>query len=153
MATLQLYGKFGANVLGGEAEADAFTMDFLTDVIKATLHNNTYVPAIDTHEVFADATNELTTANGYTAGGVTLGTKTAVYNATGNITTFDAADFGWTASGGDLVYRYVVFWRDSTTDPLIGYLDQTGSGNFTLTNGNTVTFQTGANGLFQGTVT
>ncbi len=153
MATLQLFGKVGANFLGGEAEADAFAIDFLTDTIKATLHTTTWVPAIDTNEVFADATNELTTANGYTAGGVTLGTKTVVYAAGSNTTTFDAADFGWTASGGDLVYRYVVIWRDSTADPLIGYLDQTGSGNFTLTNGNTVTFQTGANGLFQAVVT
>lgn len=84
---------------------------------------------------------------------MTLASKTVVYTAAGNISTFDAADFGWTASGGDLVYRYVVFWRDGVDDVLIGFLDQTGSGNFTLSNGNTVTFQTGANGLFQGTVT
>lgn len=153
MATVQLYGKVGANFLGGESAADTFAIDYLSDTIKASLHNNTYVPNIDTHEVFADATNELTTANGYTAGGVTLGTKTVSYNATGNITTFDCADFGWTASGGDLVFRYVVFWRDATDDVLIGYLDHGASGNFTLSNGNTITFQTGANGLFQGTVT
>lgn len=150
---MQLYGKVGANFLGGEAAGDAFAIDYLSDTIKATLHNTTYVPAIDTDELFAAATNELTTANGYTAGGVTLGTKTISYNATGNVTTVDCADFGWTAAGGSLVYRYAVIWRDATDDVLIGYIDQTTSGNFTLADGNTVTFQTGASGLFQGTVT
>ena len=155
MATVQLYGKFGVNVFGGEAAGDV-PMDFLSDTIKATLHTTTYVPNVDTDEAFASATNELPTANGYTAGGVTLGTKTAVYTAAGGISTFDCADFAWTASGGDLVFRYVVFWDDTTTAPvdaLIGYLDHGVSGNFTLTNGNTITFQTGANGLLQGTVT
>lgn len=155
MATLQLYGKFGANVHGGEAGGDV-AMDFLSDTIKATLHTTTYVPNVDTDEALANATNELTTANGYTAGGVTLGTKTTVYTAVGGITTFDCADFGWTAAGGSLVFRYVVIWDDTTTAPvdaLIGYIDHGGTGNFTLTDGNTITFQTGANGLYQATVT
>lgn len=155
MATLQLYGKFGVNVHGGEAGGDV-AMDFLSDTIKATLHTTTYVPNVDTDEAFASATNELPTANGYTALGVTLGTKTAVYTGADGISTFDAADFGWTATGGDLVFRYVVFWDDTTTAPvdaLIGYLDHGVSGNFTLTNGNSITFQTGATGLYQADVT
>lgn len=153
MATLQLYGKFSANVFGGEAGGDQ-GMDFLSDTIKATLHTTTYVPNTDTHEVFADATNELTTANGYTAGGVTIGGKSTVYAT--DRSTFDGSDFGWTAAGGSIVFRYVVIWDDTPTtpaDPLIGYLDYTGSGNFTLADGNTLTFQTGANGILQGIVT
>jgi hypothetical protein len=134
-------------------------MDYLTDVIKFTLHNNTYVPAIDTDEAFADATNELTTANGYTAGGITIAGKTAVYNATGNITTFDMDDttVTWTASGAGITFRYAVLHDDSVTvgppiKPLIGYIDTTGAGNQTITAGNTLTITTGANGLFQATV-
>lgn len=148
MPTFQMFGKFGANALGGEAGGDAFQIDWITDTIKATLHTTTWVPNIDTNEVFTDATNELTTANGYTAGGFTLLNKTATYNATGNVTTYSADDFSWTATGGDLVFRYVVFWRDGTVDPLIGFLDQTGSGNFTLTNGNTYTVDITASGIF-----
>lgn len=150
MATLQLYGKVGANFLGGEVAGDTFAIDFLSDTIKGTLHTTTYAPNIDTNEIFSDATNELTTANGYTAGGVTLGTKTVSYNSSGNITTFDCADYGWTASGGNLTYRYNVIWRDATDDVLIGYIDTT---SHDIVNGNTETFQTGASGLFQGTVT
>lgn len=157
MATLQLYGKLGANAFGGEIAGDAAQMDYLSDTIKATLHTTTYAPNIDTDEVKADATNELTTANGYTAGGVTLGTKTVSYNATGNITTFSAAAFSWTAAGGSLAFRYVVLWDDTPTgpaDPLIGYIDVVGSAsNFTLNDTLTFTVTPGGNGLWQATVT
>jgi hypothetical protein len=157
MSTLQLYGKFGANVAGGEASGDV-PIDFLSDVIKCTLHTTTYTPNIDTDEAFASATNELTTANGYTAGGITIAGKTVVYAATGNITTFDMDDttVTWTASGAGIAFRYLVFWDDTTTAPvdaLIGYIDSTGSGNQTITAGNTLTVTTGASGLFQATVT
>jgi hypothetical protein len=151
MPALQLFGKLGANVFGGEAAGDAAQMDYLSDTVKATLHTTTYVPAIDTDEVKADATNELGTANGYTAGGVTLGTKTVSYNATGNVTTLSAADFSWTASGGSLVFRYVVFWDDTPTtpaDPLIGFMDDTG---VTLASGSTYTVDITASGLLTAT--
>lgn len=156
MATLQLYGKFGANLHGGEASGDNAQMDYLSDTIKATLHTTTYVPNLDTDEAKADATNELTTANGYTAGGVTLGSKTVTYNATGGVTTMTSAAFSWTASGGSLVFRYVVFWNDTPTtpaDPLIGYIDVTGSGNFTLNDTLTFTVTPTASGWWQATVT
>ena len=157
MSTLQLYGKFGANVAGGEASGDV-PIDFLSDTIRCTLHTTTYVPNIDTHEAKADATDELTTANGYTALGIIIAGKTVVYNATGNITTFDMDDttVTWTASGAGITFRYLIFWDDTTTAPvdaLIGYIDSTGSGNQTITAGNTLTVTTGASGLFQATVT
>ena len=160
MSTLQLYGKVGANWGGGEAAGDAPAFDFLSDTIRCTLHNNTYVPAIDTDEAFADATNELTTANGYTVNGIAIAGKTVVYNATGNVTTFEMDDTTvvWTASGAGITFRYLVFHDDTVTvgppiKPLIGYIDSTGSGNQTITAGNTLTVTTGASGLFQATVT
>lgn len=42
------------------------------NTFKATLHTSTWTPNVATNEVYADAANELATANGYTAGGVTL---------------------------------------------------------------------------------
>lgn len=155
MATLQLYGKLGANMFGGEVAGDAGQMDYLSDVIKCTLHTVTYVPNIDTDEAFANATNELSTANGYTANGFTLTTKTVSYNATGNVTTFDSDDVTWTASGGSLVFQIAVFHDDTVSTgppikPLLGYID---CGAQTITTGNTFTIATGANGLWQATVT
>jgi hypothetical protein len=157
MSTLQLYGKFPANALGGEAGADAGQMDYLTDVVKCTLHTTTYAPLVDTDEAFADATNELTTANGYTAGGITIAGKTVVYTAVGGITTFDMDDttVTWTASGAGMTFRYAVFHDDTVATgppvkPLIGYID---CGAQTITAGNTFTISTGASGLFTATVT
>lgn len=156
MPALQLYGKLGANVMGGEAGGDSFAIDYLTDNIAASLHTNTYTPNIDTDETFTDATNELTTANGYTAGGQNLGTKTVSYNATGNVTTYSAADFSWTASGGSLVFRYVVIRKNTgtaSTSPLIGVLDANAGGNMTLADGNTFTVDITASGLLTATAT
>ena len=153
MPALQLYGLLGTNLWGGEAGGDAGQMDFLSDTIKATLHTTTYAPNLDTDETKSSATNELGTANGYTAGGVTLGTKTVTYNSTGNVTTNSAADFSWTASGGSLVFRYVVFWDDTPTtpaDPLIGFMDDTG---VTLASGSTYTVDITASGLLTTTPT
>lgn len=155
MATFQVYGKFGANMLGGEASGDAGQMDLLSDTLKMTLHTATYSPNIDTNEAFADATNELGTANGYTANGVTLTTKTLTYNATGNVTTFVCDDVSWTASGGSLVFQYAVLHDDTVSTgppvkPLIGYID---CGAQTITTGNTFTLDVTASGLFTVTVT
>lgn len=154
---MQLYGKLPANMFGGESSGDAAQMDYLTDTMRMTLHTNTYAPNVDTNEAFADATNELSTANGYTANGIAIGTKTVVYTAAGGITTFDMDDttVTWTASGGSLVFQHAVLHDDTVSTgppakPLIGWID---CGAQTITTGNTFLITTGANGLFQATVT
>lgn len=149
MPAFQLYGKLGANLWGGEAASDVGQMDYLSDAIRMTLHTTTYAPNIDTNEAFADATNELGTANGYTANGVALATKTVSYNATGNVTTLSADDFSWTASGAGLTFRYVVAHDDTVATgppakPLIGFMDDTG---VTLAAGSTYTVDITASGL------
>jgi hypothetical protein len=151
---MQLFGKYGANVQGGEASGDAGQMDILSDTLKITLHTVTWTPNIDTNEAFADATNELSTANGYTANGITLSTKTLTYNGTGNVTTFACDDVSWTASGGSLVFQYAAVHDDSIgtgppVKPLIGYIDV---GAQTITTGNTFTIDVTASGLWTATV-
>lgn len=153
MATFVMFDKFAVNALGGGSSGDAGMTDWLTHAIKATLHTSTYTPNTATNEVKADATNELSTANGYTAGGVTL--TCSIPDETEPIN-FVVADFGWTASGGSIgPFRYCVVWNDSTTTPadiLIGYIDV--GGDTTITNGNTITFDADqTNGLFTGTAT
>lgn len=156
MSTFQLYGKFAANVLGGEASGDVGMTDYLTNALRFTLHTVTYSPNVDTNEAFADATNELGTANGYTANGIAIAGKTVVYNVSG-VTTFDMDDttVTWTASGAGLTFQYAVLHDDTVTvgppiKPLIGYID---CGAQVITAGNTFTITTGASGLFTGTVT
>jgi len=101
-------------------------VDWMTDTIKTTLHTVTYVPDQDTHDYFNDATNELTTTGGYTAGGVTLSTgKSLTYDPTSNETRLDAVDAAW--SSATFTSRIGVVWKDSagasSTDHLISYVD------------------------------
>ncbi|HEX2671778.1 MAG TPA: hypothetical protein VHM25_12940, partial [Polyangiaceae bacterium] len=122
--TGKLFAKFPMNMGGGDAAGDG-PMDLLSDTIKLTLHTSTWTPNQSTNEVKADATNELTTAGGYTALGQALASKT--YTTSSLVASFDAADVTWT--GLSVTYRYGVLWDDTPTtpaDPLIGYVDSGG---------------------------
>lgn len=61
---------------------------------------------------------------GYTAGGVTLGSKTVAYDAPSNTLTLDCADLSWSSS--TLNARYLIVYVDtgtSSTSPLLCYVD------------------------------
>lgn len=111
-------------------------IDYDTNIIKAMLCTALYVPNQDTHRYKSDVTNEVT-GTGYTAGGVTLTSKTVTYNAASNTLTLDCADPAWTAS--TITARYLVFYKDTgtaSTSPLIAYVDfgedrSTGATTFT----------------------
>lgn len=127
------------------------TIDLDTDTFKVSLHTSTYSPNASTHTVYADLTNELSTANGYTNGGATLGSVT--WNRSGGTVTFDAADTVWTASGGSIAARYAVIRKSGTansiTDPLVAYiLLDTTPADVTATDTNTFTLQWNASGIF-----
>jgi hypothetical protein len=155
MSTLQLYGQFAGSIGGGYGGGDG-PIDYLTDVIRFTLHTSSYTPDIDAHIARTSiSASELPTANGYTVNGIIIAGKTVVYTGATNITTFDMDDTSvvWTASGAGLTFKYAILWDDTVTspvDPLIGYID---CGAQTITAGNTFTITTGATGLFQATVT
>jgi hypothetical protein len=147
--TAKLYSRFPENLGGGNASGDG-PMDLLSDSIRVTLHTSTYTPSQTGNEVKADATNELTTANGYTALGQALAGKT--YAATALVTMFDANDVTWNLTGS-VTFRHLVCWDDTPTapaDPLILYNDT--SGDQTV-NGVDLVWQWHAtNGIFQITV-
>lgn len=118
--------------------------------IKVTLHSSSYTFAA-THNVYADLTNELSTANGYTNGGATLASVT--WGQSGGTATFDAADTTWTASGGSIVWRRavirVVGTFNSQVDPLIcSILGDTTPADITTTAGNVLTLQWNASGIY-----
>lgn len=147
--TAPLFGKFPQNLGGGDVAGDG-PMDLLSDAIKQTLHTSTWAPNYSTDETKTDATNELPTANGYTAGGVTLTGKT--YAAAALVTAFNADDTSWTFTGS-VTFRHAPVWNDTPTapaDPLIMNFDT--GGDQTL-NGVVSAFQFHATGLFAFTVT
>jgi hypothetical protein len=97
---MNLFGKAFANLLGGESSGDTFAIDFLSDTIKAALTTSAYSENLDTHEVFADVTDEVT-GTGYSAGGVTLGSKTITYTAANSWATTWATNTAYAV--GDIV--------------------------------------------------
>jgi hypothetical protein len=82
---------------------------------------------------------DLATGNGYTAGGVSIGTVTGSQTAGVFKFSTSSVDPFWTASGGAIgPFQYVVLYNfTAATKPLIGWWDY--GVPITLTNGNTFT--------------
>lgn len=102
-------------------------IDFAADTIKVTLHTG-YTPNIDTHDFWDDVSaTEYGTASGYTAGGVTLGSKTVTVDTTNDQADIDAADASWTALGplSPDTPSHAIVWKDTatpSTSPLLYYV-------------------------------
>lgn len=122
------------------------------NTFKITLHTSGWTPNVATNEVFADVTNELSTANGYTAGGITL--TGAALTQTSGVTKFTSAAAVWTASGGSIpAWRYAVVRAVGTlngkVDPIVGYFlgDATPADVPATTDTNTLTITPHASGI------
>lgn len=124
--------------------------DFANDSLKLTLHTG-YTPNIDSHALWGDSgvsSTEYTTANGYTAGGKTLGSVTITQDNTNDRAEVDAADPVWTALGplSPATPSHAILKNDTPTspaDPLIGYWEL----GTTATNGGDYTLQFNAEGF------
>lgn len=112
-------------------------IDLLVDTIKVALVTSAYTPNQDTHEDFADVTNEVS-GTGYTAGGATLASKAVTVDTTDNEGVFDAADVTWSSS--TITARGAVLYYSTgtaSTSLLICYLDfgsdqSSSAGDFTI---------------------
>lgn len=120
------YGKAQINLMGGEAGGDTFQTDFLTDTIKVSLHTSSYTPNLDTHETFADVTNEVSGGN-YVAGGVTLASKTLTYTAAdswgtarANSTAYVVGDVVRPATPNGFLYVCIVAGTSHSSPPTFG---------------------------------
>lgn len=101
----------------------AGSINFTGSTVKAMLCTSTYTPDQDAHQFKSSVTNEVT-GTGYTAGGVTLASKTANYDGPSNTLTLDSADPSWASS--TITARYLVFYVSTGTDAtsaLISYVD------------------------------
>lgn len=121
-------------------------INFDTDTFKVRLYASTSNLAATSDDATA-VTNELSTANGYTAGGVAV---TPTWTRSTGTCTFDISDPSWTASGGSIVARFAAVIDETTTpDRVVAFclLDNTPA-DVTTTTGNTLTIQISASGVF-----
>src|SRR5580765_5994250 len=115
--------------------------NFSTHVFKVALSNGTPSAAHAT----LSAITELTTANGYTAGGLTV-TISGFPQVGGTLTIIAADPAAWTATGAGITFRYAALYNDtpsSPADPLVAHWDNGSS--TTVTAGNTLQLDFGAN--------
>ncbi|SDN78823.1 hypothetical protein [Geodermatophilus sp. DSM 45219] len=122
-------------------------INFPGDTIKAALLTSAYTPNQDTHEFFSAVSAAQVTGTGYTAGGVTLTSKTNNYDAATNTVTLDAADPAWANS--TITAHYLVFYKDTGTagtSPLLALVD---FGADVSSTGAAFTYQLPATGLAQ----
>lgn len=107
--------------------------NFGTHSFKVALSNGT--PSAS-HATLS-AITELSTANGYTAGGAT--TTIGISESAGTVTVTATDPAAWTASGAGITFRYAALYNDTATSPadaLIAYWDNGSS--TTVTAGNTL---------------
>jgi hypothetical protein len=120
-------------MLNKEIEADA-------DTFKIALLDNTHTPDQDAHDYFSDVVADEVSGTGYTAGGATLASFAATYDAGTNTIKLDATDPSWASS--TITARYAVIY-DATpgtdaTRPLLVFIDfgadvSTTNGTFSIT--------------------
>lgn len=94
---------------------------------------------------YAALTNEHANANGYTTGGISLGTLDL--SGTTTVTVDDTTDPVWTASGGSITARFAVIYESAGNVLCYCLLDSTPA-DVTATDGNTLTVAINASGIF-----
>lgn len=127
---------------GGRTSLIDGTFDINSDSFKMALFLSTSnIGASST--TYAGLTNEVANANGYTTGG-----KALTMSLSGTTTvTVDCDDQTWTASGGSITARFAVIYEVSGNVLCYCLLDSTPA-DVTATDGNTLTVQINASGIF-----
>lgn len=123
-------------------------IDLDTASFRMTLHGAGYSPSVMNHDVLADTSNELPSANGYTAGGAEM---TVAWTRNSGTCSFTCDPVSWLATGAVITARVAVVHADLSVSnkPLIGYflLDSAGA-DVAVTAGNTLTITPHPSGLF-----
>ena len=135
------------------AGAWTFTNVGRTDLLNGTydLDSDTFKMALFTSSsnlgasttTYAGVTNEVANANGYTTGG-----SSVTLSLSGTTTvTVDSTDVTWTASGGSITARFAAIYEVGGRVLCYCLLDSTPA-DVTATDGNTLTVQINASGVF-----
>jgi hypothetical protein len=120
---------------------NAAALDVSAEDLKVAMVTDSYTPDFDTHDFYADLTNEVT-GTGYTAGGAAL-TGTTLTVASG-LVTYDAADVVWGSSTIASAMAAVGYF-DAVTDELLFLSDFV---NAASSSAGTFTIQWSASGIW-----
>lgn len=122
-------------------------IDLDLDTLKLALVTSTSnISATMSPSGFADLTHEVAAANGYPAGGETVASQTLSGGAADSFVELELADVTFTASGGNIVARWVVLYDDDATDKDIvafGLIDAAG-GDYTIVPASALVLQLGS---------
>ncbi len=138
-ASITFYNQFKKKING--------TITWTSDTIKVMLVTASYSPDIDAHDFIDDASANEVSGTNYTAGGATLGSKTATVDNTNDWTSYDAADASWATVTFSLA-RYGIIYKDTgtpSTSPVVAYVD---FGSNQSRTADAFTIQWHANGVF-----
>lgn len=128
---------------GGRTKLLDGTFDIDSDTWKMALFLSTSnIGAAST--TYAGVTNEVAAANGYSTGGISV---TLTLAGTTTVTVDISSDPVWTASGGSITARFAVIYEVSGNVLCYCLLDSTPA-DVTATDGNTLTVQINASGVF-----
>lgn len=108
-------------------------VNFTSDVFKIILMADGFVFNKATHDKYADVSaSELSTGNGYTAGGETLTGVSVTQDDVNNVCLITWNNISWTATSGDIgpacgaiIYDDTVTTPDA--DPIVGFIDFSGT--------------------------
>lgn len=100
--------------------------------------------------IYGNLTNEHANGNGYTTGGVALTNVT--FGRSGQVLTIDCDNAVWNASGGSIVGRFLVIYKNATVNSVVKpvlcvCLMDTAPADVTTTNGNSLTISINASGV------
>lgn len=125
------------NLLNGtfDLDSDTFLMALFLSTSNIGAGSTTY----------AGVTNEHANANGYTTGGISLGSL--ALSGTTTVTVDETTNPQWTASGGSITARFAAIYESGGNVLCYCLLDSTPA-DVTATTGNTLTVTFHANGIF-----
>lgn len=141
-----------ATVLFGITFRDALdtsglAVNLQADAFKNVLVTDTYTPDANTHDFYADITNEIAAGGGYTSGGEAIDTPAPTLTVSGGYLVHDNGDTSWTAATFSAVRGRVYIDDTLASDPLV--MAKTFGADYSVTAGTFTIQEAATEGIFR----
>ena len=121
-------------------------IDLDGDALRMALFRETSNAESESIDNFSQLTNQTASGNGYTAGGMALTSVT--WNEVSGVSTLDASDVTWNASGGSITAQIAVIYDDTDSNKTVICHSTLDPNTINITDGNFLTVQINAAGIF-----